>query len=221
MGFSMLARCLLSLVAFGAVAQAAEEATKEPAAKWDVNAPLGERRDIRIDTRTGTWLSVDVSPDGQRVLFDLLGDIYELPIAGGTARALTSGLAWDMQPRYSPDGTQIAFTSDRGGGDNLWVMRADGGNARQITKEDFRLLNNPAWHPSGKYVVGRKHFTTRRSLGTGELWLYSVDGGEGVQLVKRPSEEFQKELGEPTFSPDGRFLYFTHTGRCYPACCSA
>ena len=209
MGFSMLARCLLSLVAFGAVAHAAEEATKEPAAKWDVNAPSGERRDIRIDTRTGTWLSVDVSPDGQRVLFDLLGDIYELPMAGGTARALTSGLAWDMQPRYSPDGTRIAFTSDRGGGDNLWVMRADGSDARQITKEDFRLLNNPAWHPSGKYLVGRKHFTTRRSLGTGELWLYSVDGGEGVQLVKRPSEEFQKELGEPTFSPDGRFLYFT------------
>ena len=88
-------------------------------------------------------------------------------------------------------------------------MDADGGAPRQLTKEDFRLLNNPVWHPNGRYVAGRKHFTTRRSLGTGEIWLYSIDGGDGVQLVKRPNEEFQKELGEPAFSPDGRYLYFT------------
>ena len=113
-------------------------------------------------------------------------------------------MAWDMQPRYSPDGKWIAFTSDRAGGDNLWIMDANGGSARQITKEDFRLLNNPVWHPNGRYIAGRKHFTTRRSLGTGEIWLYSLDGGDGVQLVKRPSEEFQKELGEPVFSPDGQ-----------------
>ena len=154
-------------------------------------------------------MSVDVSPDGKRIAFDLLGDIYELPIEGGEARALASGMAWDMQPRYSPDGKWIAFTSDRAGGDNLWIMDANGGGARQITKESFRLLNNPVWHPSGRYVAGRKHFTTRRSLGTGEIWLYSLDGGDGVLLVKRPSDEFQKELGEPAFSPDGRYLYYT------------
>jgi imidazolonepropionase-like amidohydrolase/Tol biopolymer transport system component len=139
----------------------------------------------------------------------MLGDIYDLPIEGGEARSLASGMAWDMQPRYSPDGKWIAFTSDRGGGDNLWVMDANGGNARQISKESFRLLNNPVWHPSGRYIAGRKHFTTRRSLGTGEIWLYSLDGGDGVQLVKRPGEEFQKELGEPAFSPDGKYLYFS------------
>ena len=88
-------------------------------------------------------------------------------------------------------------------------MDANGSGARQITKESFRLLNNPVWHPSGRYVAGRKHFTTRRSLGTGEIWLYSLDGGDGVQLVKRPSDEFQKELGEPAFSPDGKYLYYT------------
>jgi imidazolonepropionase-like amidohydrolase/Tol biopolymer transport system component len=202
----MFARWWLALMVAGAVAQAAENDDKP---KWDVNAPAGERRDVRIDTRSGTWLSVEVSPDGQRVLFDLLGDIYELPISGGTARPLTSGLAWDMQPRYSPDGKHIAFTSDRGGGDNLWIMRTDATQPRQVTKEDFRLLNNPAWHPNGKYIAARKHFTTRRSLGAGEIWLYSIDGGEGVQLVKRPSEEFQKELGEPAFAPDGKHLYFT------------
>ena len=112
-----------------------------------MSAPPGERRDVPIDTRSGTWMSVDVSPDGKRVAFDLLGDIYELPIEGGEARALASGMAWDMQPRYSPDGKWIAFTSDRAGGDNLWIMDANGGGARQITKETFRLLNNPVWHP--------------------------------------------------------------------------
>src|SRR5688572_5810812 len=178
-------------------------------ADWNVDSPPGERRDVPIDVRSGTWLSVDVSPDGKRVVFDLLGDLYETSIEGGEARALTSGLAWDMQPRYSPDGAHIAFTSDRAGGDNIWIVSVDGGAPRQITKEDFRLLNNPAWHPQGRYVAARKHYTTRRSLGTGEIWLYSLDGGDGVQLVKRPSEEYQKELGEPAFSADGRYLYYT------------
>jgi len=196
----------LLLSGTAAVAAAQDESKKST---WDVSAPPGERRDVAIDTRSGTWMSVDLSPDGKRVAFDLLGDIYDLPIEGGEARALASSMAWDMQPRYSPDGKWIAFTSDRAGGDNLWIMDANGGNARQISKESFRLLNNPVWHPSGRYIAGRKHFTTRRSLGTGEIWLYSLDGGEGVMLVKRPSDEFQKELGEPAFSPDGKYLYYS------------
>jgi imidazolonepropionase-like amidohydrolase/Tol biopolymer transport system component len=189
---------------FAVTASAAEEKTK-----WDVSAPPGERREIPLDVRSGTWMSIDVSPDGKHVLFDLLGDIYTLPIEGGDARSIASGMAWDMQPRYSPDGLHIAFTSDRGGGDNIWIMNADGSAPRQVTREDFRLLNNPSWHPNGRYFAARKHFTTRRSLGAGEIWLYSVDGGEGVQVVKRPSEEYQKELGEPAFSADGHYLYFT------------
>ncbi|HEX4971521.1 MAG TPA: hypothetical protein VFV69_10715, partial [Steroidobacteraceae bacterium] len=201
---SIVAASLLATAA--AATFAAQEEKKEP---WNVSSPPGERRDIPIDTKSGTWMSVDVSPDGKRIVFDMLGDIYDLPIEGGEARSLASGMAWDMQPRYSPDGKWIAFTSDRGGGDNLWIMDANGGNARQISKESFRLLNDPAWHPGGRYIAGRKHFTTRRSLGTGEIWLYSLDGGDGVQLVKRPSEEFQKELGEPAFSPDGKYLYFS------------
>ena len=208
----MKLRSLAVLLLSGTAAAISAQTTKPDEDKknaWDVSAPPGERRDVPIDTRSGTWMSVDVSPDGKRIAFDMLGDIYELPIEGGEARALASGLAWDMQPRYSPDGKWIAFTSDRAGGDNLWIMDASGGGTRQITKETFRLLNNPVWHPSGRYVAGRKHFTTRRSLGTGEIWLYSLDGGEGVMLVKRPSEEFQKELGEPAFSPDGKYVYYS------------
>ena len=154
-------------------------------------------------------MSLDVSPDGKTVAFDLLGDIYTMPITGGTATNIASGMAWEMQPRFSPDGTRIAFISDRAGGDNIWTMKVDGSDLKQVTKETFRLLNNPTWHSSGDFIAGRKHFTTSRSLGTGEIWLYSTKGGSGVQLVKRPSEAHQKELGEPMFSPDGNTIYYS------------
>jgi imidazolonepropionase-like amidohydrolase/Tol biopolymer transport system component len=184
----------------------AEEQEEET---WDVNAIPGESRDVTIDTRTGSWMSVDVSPDGQSIAFDLLGDIYVLPIDGGDAKSINSGLAWSIQPRFSPDGSEIAFTSDAGGGDNIWIMKSDGSEARQLTKEDFRLLNNPYWSPDGEYIAAKKHFTTTRSLGTGEIWLYHRDGGGGVAVVERPDEMHQKAVGETAFSPDGRYIYYS------------
>jgi len=87
-----------------------------------------------------------------------------------------------MQPSYSPDGKSIAFTSDQRGGDNIWVMDADGRNQRVITKEDFRLLNSPAWSPDGEFLVARKHFTFKRSLGAGKIWMYHKSGGKPLWL---------------------------------------
>ncbi|HRW52214.1 MAG TPA: amidohydrolase family protein [Phycisphaerae bacterium] len=175
--------------------------------KWDVNHPPYPYHDIDIDVDEGTWMNIDLSPDGKTIAFDLLGDIYTLPNEGGEAMAVTSGIAWDMQPRFSPDGKQIAFTSDRAGGDNIWVMNADGAEPKQVTKESFRLLNAPAWAPDGQYIVARKHFTSRRSLGSGEMWLYHVTGGDGLQMTEKPNE--QKDVNEPIFSPDGKYLYYS------------
>ncbi|MGN3975012.1 amidohydrolase family protein [Tsuneonella sp. SYSU-LHT278] len=187
-----------------------ETAKGEAASTWDVEAPQGlTLRKVPVNTNEGTWMNVDVSPDGARIAFDMLGDIYVMPIAGGTPTRIAEGLSYDQQPRWSPDGTRIAFVSDRGGGDNIWLMRADGSDKKPLTKEDFRLLNQPSWSPDGRYIVAKKHFTTARSLGTGEVWLFHVDGGTGVQLVKRVDEKHQKELGEPTFAPDGKTIYFT------------
>src|SRR3954471_22234005 len=186
---------------------APKEISEKKEEKWDVNNPPGPSTEVPIDVTEGTWLSVDVSPDGKEVAFDLLGDLYTVPITGGESKALTHDVAWQMQPRYSPDGKTIAFTSDQGGGDNLWIMNRDGSNPRAVTKESFRLLNSPAWSPDGEYIVGRKHFTAQRSLGAGEMWLYHRSGGEGLQLTKRPND--QKDAGEPAFSPDGRYLYFS------------
>ena len=175
--------------------------------KWDVNNPPGIKKMVDINTDTGTWMSVDVSPDGRLIAFDLLGDIYTMSINGGEAKNITNSMAWDMQAQFSPDGTRLAFTSDQGGGDNIWSMAVDGSDARQVTKEKFRLLNSPAWSPDGNYIVARKHFTGMRSLGAGEIWMYHKTGGKGVQLNKRPNE--QKDLGEPVYTPDGKHVLFS------------
>lgn len=206
---TLFAALLLGLGLTPLGAHAAEPVAAKPAA-WNVNQPPGEARTVKLDTRTGTWMSVDVSPDGQSLVFDLLGDLYLLPIGGGEARPLTHSIAWEQQARFSPDGKQIAFISDAGGGDNIWVMNVDGSGARAISKEDFRLLNNPVWHPNGQYIAARKHFTGTRSAGSGEIWLYHVEGAgaaKGLPLNEKPN--WQKDLGEPALSPDGKYLYYS------------
>ena len=186
----------------------AESTDKKDEQKWQVDSPKGQFVDAKISVEQGTWMNIDISPDGKTIVFDLLGDIYTMPMSGGTATQLTSDIAWQMQPRFSPDGKHIAFTSDQGGGDNIWVMDLNGENQSAVTNETFRLLNSPAWSPDGDFLVARKHFTASRSLGAGEVWLYHKAGGKGVQLTKREND--QKDLGEPMFSPDGRYVYFSH-----------
>ena len=183
---------------------AAQQSADDP---WDVQAPPFDFSEVEIDATEGTWMSVDVSPDGTEIAFDFLGDIYTIPMEGGEARQLTEGVAWNMQPSYSPDGRWIAFTSDRAGGDNIWIMARDGSNPQQVTRESYRLLNGPSWTPDSDYIVARKHFTSTRSLGAGEMWMYHRTGGSGVRLTERPND--QKDVNEPVFSPDGRYLYFS------------
>ena len=198
---------LAILVACAALAWAPLHTSGKEAPKWNVNAPHGPTRVVKFDTTEGTWMDLDVSPDGRQIAFSMLGDLYLLPIEGGTAKRISSGPAWEVQPRFSPDGREIAFTSDRGGGNNLWRMPVEGGRPVQVTEEDFRLLNNPAWSPDGHYLVARKHFTGERSLGAGELWMYHVSGGTGLQLTRQKND--QQDLGEPAFSPDGRWVYYS------------
>jgi Tol biopolymer transport system component len=142
--------------------------------RWDVTDPGVPREEVRFEATEGTWISVDVSPGGDLLAFDLLGDIYTLPVGGGDATLISGGIPYEIQPRFSPDGSRLLFTSDRGGGDNLWIMNVDGSDRRAVTDEDYRLLNNGDWHPSGRWVAAKKHFTSERSMGAGEMWLYKV-----------------------------------------------
>ncbi len=198
---------ILLLILLIASPSFSEDKTDKEKPKWDVNNPPGETTLATIKTSTGTWMNVDVNAQGNSITFDLLGDIYTMPITGGKATNITNSMAWDMQPRFSPDGKSIAFTTDQGGGDNIWTMNTDGSNQKQVTKEKFRLLNQPAWSMDGQYIIARKHFTGMRSIGAGEIWMYHKSGGDGVQLNKRPNE--QKDLGEPIFTPDGKYVLYS------------
>ena len=158
----------------------------QEAARADTSVlPIKPTRTVRFTTDEGTWISLDVSPDGGSIVFDLVGDLYVLPITGGAARRITSGTLWDCMPRFSPDGKSIAFISDRSGSDNLWVVNIDGSGARVITKETDFALSLPAWSPDGDYLVVRKFgpypgpVDYLRSV---PLWLYHKNGGSGTEF---------------------------------------
>ena len=204
----LLAICLTTAISFAQKNKSKEtDKDKSKDKKWDVSNPKGTFKEVDFTTNEGTWMNLDVSPDGKNIVFDMLGDIYTMPITGGEAKVLRSGFPFEVQPRYSPDGKKICFTSDAGGGNNIWTMNADGTDAKQVTKESFRLLNNPIWTPDGNYIIARKHFTSTRSLGAGEMWMYHISGGEGLQLTVKKNS--QQDVGEPCISPDGRYVYYS------------
>jgi Tol biopolymer transport system component/imidazolonepropionase-like amidohydrolase len=196
-------RPLLPVLAFSCLATGFALAEEKP---WKIDEPLGPTHKIAFSTSEATWLPLDVHPDGSKLVFSILGDLYVLPIAGGEAKRITSGPAYDVQPRFSPDGKWIAFASDRSGVENLWVCDLEGKQARAISTEKEVTVNGPAWSPDGDYVVGRKRLTDASSLGTVELWMWHVKGGSGVQLTKKDA---QPDAADPCFSKDGRFVYFS------------
>ena len=171
----------LPLLILPEMAIAQTNAQNDSAAKAAVSSkslPLITNRTIDVTVDEGTWISLDVSPDGKTILFELLGDLYTLPISGGTATRITSGQAYDMQPRYSPDGQRIVFVSDRDGAENVWIADANGTNPRALTTTERENYVSPIWTPDSKYVIATK--------GT-QLWLYHTDGGSGIQMTGRPA----------------------------------
>src|SRR6202012_1471726 len=147
----------------------------------DKKLPLKPDRKIEFTTDEGTWLSLDVSPDGKTIVFELLGNIYTLPIEGGEAKLISGGMAFDSQPRFSPDGKWIAFISDRDGSENIWMIHPDGSEPKQVSKDPNSVMASPAWAPDGRYVyVSKAGF----GIAAYEVWMYHVDGGTGVQITK-------------------------------------
>ena len=195
-------------------------AAQQPAAAPNDTAltlPIQPARTLRFTTDEATWISLDVSPDGKTIAFDILGDLYSIPITGGTATRLTSGMPWDCMPRWSPDGRTIAFISDRDGGDNLWLVNADGTGARRITKEVDNALSSPMWSPDGQYIVVRRfgaYPTEENYLTNVPLWLYHVNGGNGVQFFPSVTTRKTTNTGA-AFSADGRTVYFGSHGGGY------
>ena len=152
----------------------AENDSSAAAAKKANSLPLIPTRTLAYTASEGSWISLDVSPDGETIVFELLGDLYTMPVSGGQATRITSGMAYDMQPRYSPDGTKLVFISDRNGSENIWTSNADGSDPEARTKSEKKSYMSPVWTPDGEYIVAND--------GT-SLHLYHRDGGSGVQIT--------------------------------------
>ena len=173
---------------------------------------------VSFTTDEGTWMSLDVSPDGQTIVFDLLGDIYTLPIAGGEAKRIVGGMSFESQPKFSPDGKLIVFLSDRSGAENFWVMQIDGTDPKPITKgrgPGMLYFLSPSWTADGNYILASK---ADRGIGTFHVYMYHKDGGSGVSVgPPPPPPPTPGQQGPPpapqlnkmgaVASPDGRFIY--------------
>lgn len=167
---------------------------------------LKPERKLPLKTDQGTWMSLDVSPDGKTIAFDLLGDLYLLPMAGGKAEQITKGLAYDTHPKFSPDGMSLTYTSDSSGSENMWILDLKTKEPRQLTEDKTDHFQSGDWSPDGKYIVVSKGGRNMK------LFLYHKDGGGGVQLIKKPEE---LKAVEPVFSPDGKHIWFSQRNRAW------
>src|SRR5215475_1910808 len=213
--FASIVTLALVLGVLGAVGTATaqekkEEKKDEKKDEKKLALPLKSDRKIEFTTDEGTWLSLDVSPDGKTIVFELLGDIYTLPIEGGQAKLVSGGMAFDSQPRFSPDGKWIAFLSDREGSDNVWIMHSDGTDPKQVSKDPGSDFVSPSWAPDGKYI-----FVSKAGFGIAayEIWMYHMDGGTGIQITKAkpspatPRRDRPNDVGVVA-SADGKYLYY-------------
>ncbi|GAB3503657.1 amidohydrolase family protein [Emticicia fontis] len=162
--------------------------------------PLKASRTMRMNTNEGTWLSVDVSPDSKTIVFDMMGDLFTIPFAGGKATNVTKGMAFDTHPRYSPDGKKLLFISDRTGSDNVWYIDFEKKDTVQVTKDRDQNFTSADWTPDGKYIVYSKG---RMNV---QLWMVHHDGGGGVQLIDAPAN---LKTIDAAVGHDGRYIYFS------------
>jgi len=199
----------LSVVALGAQTTTQNDSAARAATRMS-SLPLIPSRTLKFTTDEASWISLDVSPNGQTIVFDILGDLYTLPIAGGTATRITSGMGWDQQPRFSPDGSKIVFVSDRSGAKNVWIANADGTKPHAVTKSDRINFASPIWSADGDYVIAAR---------AGQLWMYHKEGGSGLQLTGLRPDGAPAAGPAPTaqhlgaaLAADPRFLWVNVSG---------
>lgn len=212
----------MGLVGFVTLRGQDRQAAADDTAKPGEGFTLKTAETIEFTTDEVTWMQVDVSPDGGTILFDLLGDLYTMPIGGGEAKRIIGGLSFESQPVWSPDGRTIAFLTDRSGVENLWIADADGGNPRAVSKDGKtnagpQIMVSPEWTPDGQYIVVSK--SRAPDPGTFWLFMYHRDGGTGVRVgAPPPAPPGPDAQGPPpapptnrmgaTVSPDGRYIYY-------------
>ena len=143
-------RIFLTFCALFLNLQITVSASEDP---WEIDRDRSPFSSFRYDARKGTWIGLDVSPDGRTIVFDLLGHLYQMPIAGGEATALTQGRSWNQFPRFSPDGKRLAFTSDRSGSEDLWVMDLGDGALKNVSQMELPVFQG-TWSRDGRHLFG-------------------------------------------------------------------
>jgi Tol biopolymer transport system component len=181
---------------------AATEEAKDKEDSKEGELPLKPERELKMSLEEASWLSLDVSPDGKTIVFDLLGDIFTVNLKGGVATQITRGLAFDSQPRFHPDGDRIVMTSDRDGGENLWIYHLDGSDSLQVTKGKGNRYQSPEWTPDGEYIIASK---AGIRYGPPKLHIFHHEGGSGANLFD--GSETTKVTGA-AFGADGRHVWY-------------
>ena len=163
-------------------------------------------RTIEFETTEVTRADVTVSPNGEWLIFTILGHLFRLPVEGGTAEQLTFGPSYDSDPVFSPDGSRVAFGSNRDGNEgNVFVLELATGQITQVTHEAF--AGRPAWTPDGQDIVylsfPRELVTTRRvTLEPALVHRVSLGGGEPENLSASP-----RLFRSVFYLPDGRLAW--------------
>lgn len=145
-----------------------------------------------------------LSPDGKRVVFSWAGDLWTVPGRGGPARRLSTHPAYEGDPVFSPDGTKIAFTSNRSGKDQVYLMSIDGGLPSQLTfhSEGARVVE---WYPDGKSLL---IYAARDAASHQAARFFRIDAEtRGPETLL-----FDAEGHSGTLSPDGKRLLFCREG---------
>lgn len=176
------------------------DTVKKETPKKKKDLPLEVARRVPLKTTEGTWMSLDVSPDGKTIAFDFMGDIFTMPISGGKPTQLTQGMAFDSHPKFSPDGTRLLFISDRTGGENIWWFSLDKKDSSQVTQVNIDHYQSAEWTPDGNYIIGS------RGTRNFKLWMFHKDGGTGAQLISKPEN---LKTVEPAFGTDSRYIWYS------------
>jgi Tol biopolymer transport system component/DNA-binding winged helix-turn-helix (wHTH) protein len=168
---------------------------------WKVRSTGGEPEWI---TGGGMKLKApSVARRADRIAFE--GWVYEINIwqvpvsdTDGSAEPLITSTQWDREPRFSPNGGEVAFVSTRSGSAEIWKSNADGSNPVQLTSLGGPHTSQPRWSPDGESLV-----YVSRPEGQADLYVIQASGTPPRRLTSHPLDEMA-----PSWSADGRWIYF-------------